>query len=89
MATEAPRRQWLPHDAFDPESALERGPSNGGARIPCPGVLELVGEADDVALLAVCSCCGYETGVLRSAVERVPEVEPMSEREELARWWNR
>lgn len=89
MAVETPRRSWLPHDAFDPVSALERGPSNGGARMPCPGVLELVGDEGDVALLAVCSGCGYEAGVLRAAVDRIPDVEPMSEREELAKWWNR
>jgi hypothetical protein len=80
------RRPWLPHDAFDLRSALERGPSNGGVPLPCRGTLQLVGDPHDAALLAVCTSCGYETGVLSQQVESF-EDQHQNEREEP--WWNR
>lgn len=84
--TQTLRRPWLRHDVFDPRSALERGPLNGGDPVPCAGQLELVGGDGDVALLAVCATCGFEIGVRRSAVESFEEPTNEEEREP---WWNR
>jgi hypothetical protein len=84
-AVAAPARPWVSHAAFSPASAVERGPSNGGVRIACPGQLQLVGDEGDVVLLACCDTCSFEAGVTAELVARQPDDEP--EREE--RWWDR
>jgi hypothetical protein len=82
---EIDRTAWGPHLAFDPSTAFENGPTNGGERAPCPGTIMLVGGPDDAVLLACCTSCSYEGGVRRADLEVVPPPPATP----VERWWDK
>ena len=62
----SPPRPLARHDAFDLRSAIER--ASGEAA--CFGMVAVLGGDEDPVLLAECSRCGAEMGLLRADLAR-------------------